>query len=193
MWLHCQASSILFLVPLHCKMRINLNIAFSANWGWATNSSMQHMTARRAREDGKWSHRAQGVLPRECCSWPSYLQTSMDSCGRRKTTRRYQREMPKIQGQLQLESVALLSAVYRELVCWLQVQQTHDSRSTFTTILMLATCLHVYRSLVPAHAKNGGVPGTHCLRLRLISPRCGESGLYFWFFRVMWRQSSDSI
>ena len=30
----------------------------------------------------------------------------------------------------------------------------------------------------PAHAKNGGVPGTHCLRMRLISPRCGESGLF---------------
>ena len=30
----------------------------------------------------------------------------------------------------------------------------------------------------PAHVKNGGAPGTHCLRMRLISPRCGESGLF---------------
>ena len=30
----------------------------------------------------------------------------------------------------------------------------------------------------PARAKNGGAPGTHCLRMRLISPRCGESGLF---------------
>ena len=33
-------------------------------------------------------------------------------------------------------------------------------------------------SLVPARAKNGGAPGTHCLRMRLISPRCGDSGLF---------------
>ena len=30
----------------------------------------------------------------------------------------------------------------------------------------------------PAHAKNGEAPGTHCLRMRLISPRCGDSGLF---------------
>ena len=29
-----------------------------------------------------------------------------------------------------------------------------------------------------ARAKNGGAPGTHCLRMRLISPRCGDSGLF---------------
>ena len=34
------------------------------------------------------SRRPQDVLPRECCLWPSYLQTSMDSCStcRKKTT-----------------------------------------------------------------------------------------------------------
>ena len=26
--------------------------------------------------------------------------------------------------------------------------------------------------------KNGGAPGTHCLCMRLISPRCGDSGLF---------------
>ena len=26
--------------------------------------------------------------------------------------------------------------------------------------------------------KNGGAPGAHCLRMHLISPRCGESGLF---------------
>ena len=30
----------------------------------------------------------------------------------------------------------------------------------------------------PVHAKNGEAPGTHCLRMRLISPRCGDSGLF---------------
>ena len=30
----------------------------------------------------------------------------------------------------------------------------------------------------PARAKNGEAPGTHCLRMRLISPRCGDSGLF---------------
>ena len=30
----------------------------------------------------------------------------------------------------------------------------------------------------PAHVKNGEAPGTHCLRMRLISPRCGDSGLF---------------
>ena len=34
----------------------------------------------------------------------------------------------------------------------------------------------------PVHAKNGGAPGTNCLHMHLISPRCG-----------MWCQSSDSI
>ena len=32
--------------------------------------------------------------------------------------------------------------------------------------------------LFPACAKNGGVPGTHCLRMRLIFLRCGDSGLF---------------
>ena len=30
----------------------------------------------------------------------------------------------------------------------------------------------------PVRAKNGEAPGTHCLRMRLISPRCGDSGLF---------------
>ena len=30
----------------------------------------------------------------------------------------------------------------------------------------------------PARAKNGGAPGTHCLCMHLISPRCGDSGLF---------------
>ena len=30
----------------------------------------------------------------------------------------------------------------------------------------------------PAHAKNEEAPGTHCLCMRLISPRCGDSGLF---------------
>ena len=30
----------------------------------------------------------------------------------------------------------------------------------------------------PARAKNGEAPGTHCLRMRLISPTCGDSGLF---------------
>ena len=42
------------------------------------------MAAQRAREDGKSSHRARGVLPRECCLWPSYLETSMDPYGGKK-------------------------------------------------------------------------------------------------------------
>ena len=29
-----------------------------------------------------------------------------------------------------------------------------------------------------AHAKNGEAPGTRCLRMCLISPRCGDSGLF---------------
>jgi len=33
-------------------------------------------------------------------------------------------------------------------------------------------------ALSPARAKNGGAPGTHCLRMSLISPRCGECGLF---------------
>ena len=30
----------------------------------------------------------------------------------------------------------------------------------------------------PARAINGEAPGTHCLHMRLISPRCGDSGLF---------------
>ena len=30
----------------------------------------------------------------------------------------------------------------------------------------------------PARAKNGEVPGTHCLHMRLISPRCRDSRLF---------------
>ena len=30
----------------------------------------------------------------------------------------------------------------------------------------------------PARAKNGEAPGTHCLSMRLISPKCGDSGLF---------------
>ena len=33
-------------------------------------------------------------------------------------------------------------------------------------------------ALSPARVKNGGAPGTHCLRMRLISPRCGDSRLF---------------
>ena len=33
-------------------------------------------------------------------------------------------------------------------------------------------------ALSPACAKNGGAPGTHCLRMRLISPKCGDSRLF---------------
>jgi len=29
-----------------------------------------------------------------------------------------------------------------------------------------------------ACAKNGGAPGTHCLRMRLISPKCGDPRLF---------------
>ena len=30
----------------------------------------------------------------------------------------------------------------------------------------------------PPRAKNGEAPSTHCLRMRLISPRCRDSGLF---------------
>ena len=43
------------------------------------------MTAQRARERRKSSHRARDVLPRKCCLWTSYLQRSMDPRGGRKT------------------------------------------------------------------------------------------------------------
>ena len=33
-------------------------------------------------------------------------------------------------------------------------------------------------SLVPIACKKRKAPGTHCLRMRLISPRCGDSGLF---------------
>ena len=35
---------------------------------------------------------------------------------------------------------------------------------------------HLASSL--ARTKNGEAPGTHCLRMHLISPRCGDSGLF---------------
>ena len=40
--------------------------------------------------------------------------------------------------------------------------------------------LHYYHrpSLVPGACENRGAPGTHCLHMHLISPRCGESGLF---------------
>ena len=38
---------------------------------------------------------------------------------------------------------------------------------------LLVSCL----ASSPARAKNGEAHGTHCLRMRLISPRCGDSGL----------------
>ena len=53
------------------KPILYLNIAFGANWGGLL-ISMRCVTAHRARNDGKSSHRAQGVLPRECCLWPPY-------------------------------------------------------------------------------------------------------------------------
>ena len=34
-------------------------------------------------------------------------------------------------------------------------------------------------ALPPVCAKNGEVPGTHCLRMHLIFPRCGDSGLFY--------------
>ena len=46
---------------------------------------MRWVTAQRARERGKSSHRAQDVLPRKCCLWTSYLQRNMDPHGERKT------------------------------------------------------------------------------------------------------------
>ena len=65
-----------------------LVIVFGGNWGGLLIEwfSTRHATAQRAREDGKSTHCARYVLPRECCSWPSYLQTSMDPFGGRKTT-----------------------------------------------------------------------------------------------------------
>ena len=33
-------------------------------------------------------------------------------------------------------------------------------------------------SLVPGAHEKREAPGTHCLRMRLISPRCGDSGLF---------------
>ena len=102
---------------------------------WATNRIIRYVTcdSQRARKDGKSSHRARDVLPRECYSWPSYLQASMDPFGGRKTTCRYQKNMmPMIQGQLQFEHVALLSATYRKLVHWLQIStKAFDGKLTF--------------------------------------------------------------
>ena len=37
---------------------------------------------------------------------------------------------------------------------------------------------HLTLASSPARAKNGEAPGTHCLRMRLISPKCGDSGLF---------------
>ena len=64
-----------------------LVIVFGGNWGGLLIEwfSTRHATAQRAREDGKSTHCARYVLPRECCSWLSYLQTSMDPFGGWKT------------------------------------------------------------------------------------------------------------
>ena len=40
---------------------------------------------------------------------------------------------------------------------------------------MISICAELASS--PARMKNGGKPGTHCLHMCLISPRCGESGI----------------
>ena len=39
-------------------------------------------------------------------------------------------------------------------------------------------CLSTALASSPVYAKNGGLPGTHCLLMHLISPRCGDSGLF---------------
>ena len=59
---------------------------------------------------------------------------------------------------------------------------------------MTAVMLHVLWVASSRCTKNGGVTGTYCLHMCLNSPRCGW-GLraIICFFRVMWRQSLDSI
>ena len=95
--------------------------------------------SQRARKDEKSSHRARDVLPRECCSWPSYLQMSMDPFGGRKTTCRYQKNMmPTIQGQLQFQHVALLSLLSMMSHEELALQSYHMIRG------MGVTCRHVH-------------------------------------------------
>ena len=63
-------------------------------------------------------------------------------------------------------------------------------------IVYTAACRTVASS--PARAKNGEAPDTHCLRIRLISPRCGDSGLFSdssvsCDVRVRSRNSQDNI
>ena len=38
--------------------------------------------------------------------------------------------------------------------------------------------VHKYAALSLVHTKNREAPGTHCLRMRLISPRYGDSGVF---------------
>ena len=53
---------------------------------------------------------------------------------------------------------------------WSELQTIHSMDSLQVVHLFLQPC--------PWHVKNGEAPGTHCLRMRLISPRCGQSGLF---------------
>ena len=70
------------------------------------------MTAQRAREDGRSSHCAQGMLPRDSIIFRNeYGHLWWEK----------KNYLQDIQGQLQFESVALLTATYRQLVHWLQV------------------------------------------------------------------------
>ena len=55
---------------------------------------------------------------------------------------------------------------------WATVQpiEVTDKYSNVQVVVILA--------LSPACAKNGESPGTHCLCMHLIPPRCGDSGLF---------------
>ena len=58
-------------------------------------------------------------------------------------------------------------------------QTLHRQKQNRTHMISVNTC-HLACAEVassPVHAKNGGAPGTHCLRMCLISPRSGYSEL----------------
>ena len=60
-----------------------------------------------------------------------------------------------------------------------KVRERNDGHSLSERYHHLLYVFCMYFSLVPGtHEKWRSACGTHCLRMRLVSPRCGESGLF---------------
>ena len=61
---------------------------------------------------------------------------------------------------------------------WIVVAPEIPFQSQISNCTVQAGMGLLVHTLIPSAHENGEAPGTHCLRMRLISPRCGDSGLF---------------